>query len=729
MRSIEHLGAAQYLEQTVTTEEGYTETLDVARISPSLIRMTGEAPVLGRPLLAEDEQAGAPPVVLIDETVWERFFGRDPGVLGRTLRVGAVHASVVGVMPAGFGFPVNFTVWTPLRVEGAGYGPRQGPPVEIYGILRPGVSLEAARAELAALGARAAADLPATHERLRPRVDRFGRGDGEMRWVIQGLRFVFLLLMLVMCVNVATLMFARTATRQGEIAVRSALGASRRRIVAQLFVEALVLTLVASAAGLTAAWAGLRWGMQIFWRVQQAANPPFWWDDALRPTTVAYTLTLAVVAAAMLGVLPALKVTGRRVQASLRRLSTGGTGMRFGGVWTALVVLQVALSVTFLPTAFLSARDAMLEAERDSGFPADEYLTARVLRELEVPAEELPPGAREAESARTAELFAEVKRRVAAEPGVSSVVFTGRIPGLNNRREVIVFDTARVVPDTLVEYEPHYLAVDEDYLEAMDAEILAGRGFRPADFAPGSRAVIVNQAFVAEYTEGRSPVGTRIRYPGREEDGSPEWYEIVGVAQNTEMDAYGPGALDAVYHPLVPGRDEALQMFVEAGPRAASLGPRLRAVVTSVDPSLRLGETVTVRETWAAAHQSGRIFALLQALIVLAALLLSMAGVHALMSFTVSQRTREIGIRTALGARPRRIVASIFSRALGQLGAGVLLGTVFALALRWDDLTTEGPTMVASIVVAMLTVGLLACFIPARRALRIQPTEALKAGG
>jgi putative ABC transport system permease protein len=731
IRTIEDLGVFQGVDQSVTTEDGYTEVLDAGRISASLIRTTGVAPLLGRPLLEEDEQPGAPPVVLIGYGVWQRFFGGDPGAIGQVLRVGSSRATVVGVMPEGYGFPINHSVWTPFRVNGLEHGPREGPPVLVFGKLRRGVSLEEARTELAALGARATADYPETHEQLRPRVVTFGKAivDAEERLMVHTARFLFLILMIVMCVNVATLVFARTATRESEFAVRSALGASRRRIIGQLFLEALVLTLGAAALGLTAAWVGLRWGTDLFWRIQQTGMP-FWWNHALSPATILYTLVLALAAAAMVGIVPALKVTGPRVQPNLSQMSVGSSRMRFGGIWTAIVVIQVALSVAFLPTAILEGRTALRNTERSTEFPADAFVTGRLLRELEAPPVELPEPERAAVFARSAELHEEVKRRVAAEPGVAAVTFANRVPAMNHPVETIhVQDAAAAVPpDTAEGPGARALAVDLDFFDVMSAPIVSGRAFQPSDVeAEGS--VIVNETFVRSVMNGRNPVGHRIRYPKREDADAERWYEVVGVVQDTEMDAFGPGKHRAIYHPLKPGRDASLQMFVRVGPRAQAVGPRLRSTINAIDPSLRLGELRTVRELWTPAHQSMRFFAAAQGIVAAIALLLSMAGIHALMAFTVSQRKREIGIRAALGARPGRIFGAIFSRAFVQLGVGVLLGSGLAAVLMGDELTSEGPAMLLAIVATMLTVGLLACFLPARRALRVQPTEALKAGG
>src|SRR5690606_3669296 len=263
-------------------------------------------------------------------------------------------------------------------------------------------------------------------------------------------------------------------------------------------------------------------------------------------------------------------------------------------------------------------------------------------RELDAPPEELPEAERAEEVARTAQLHDEVKRRVAAEPGVAAVAFASRVAGMNHPYEALALDPQAPSPaDAPEDPGARVLSVDPDYFSALGAPIVAGRAFRPAD-AEAGESVIVNETFVREVMNGRNPVGQRIRYPKRLEGEGERWYEVVGVVRDLEMDAFGPGAHAAAYHPLTPGRASSLQMFVRIDSPGRALGSRLRSTITSVDPSLRLGELVTVRALWAPDHESRTFFAAMQGVVALIGLLLSMAGIHALMAFTVSQRTREI---------------------------------------------------------------------------------------
>jgi putative ABC transport system permease protein len=730
VRSIRDLGAVMSVERTLLTDDGGSEIVESAQTTAAAFRIGGVAPLLGRPLMESDEAEGAPRVAVIGHGVWQRLFDGRPDAIGRTVRVGPTTATVVGVMPEGFAFPIEEEIWTPLQGDFRGFERRAGPPVTAFGRLAPGATLDDARAELAAIGRRMALDHPETHQHLRPEVVRLQDvvGNPGMRMAMYGLRVFFILLMIVMCTNVATLVFARTATREGEIAIRGALGASRGRILVQMFLESLTLTGIASLLGLFAAWAGLRWGMDLFFQIQEQRTP-VWWDHGLSLATIAFVVLLAIVGAVVLGVLPALKVTGPRLQPTLSRLSAGGSPLRFGGLWTALVVFQVAIAVAFLPFIVLNSRDVLRASAVESVFPADQYLTGRIVREWEEPPIGMDPAARAEFFAGSARIFSEVKRRIASEPGVEGVAFADRVAAMNHPYESVeVWGEAGVRADALPESIARTLRADPDYFEMVGAPIVSGRGFQPSDFLPGSSSILVNERFVADVLGGRDPVGQRIRHPGRPGRESERWYDVVGVVANPRMDSFAAGSHRAVYHPLRLEQATAVQMFARAGPTAAAMAPRLHSLIHEADPGLRVRAVETVAEHWAPSHRGERMLALIMVLVGMITLMLSAAGIHALMAFTVSQRVREIGIRTALGASPSRIIAVVFSRALGQLGLGVLLGGTAAILANREEIVADGPAVLFLVGAIILAVGMIACVLPAARVLRIRPIQALKAG-
>jgi predicted permease len=738
LRSVEQLGAFRLLERNLATAEGPTEPVEVAEISASAFRLARVPPLLGRALVEADEQPGAPPVVVIGHDEWRRRFGGDPGVVGRTVRLGSTPSTVVGVMPEGFGFPVSQGFWTPLRLSALDHPRGQGPEIGVFGRLAPGATLREAQAEIAALGRRAAADFPDTHRHLRPEVLPYAESifPFPVGWALRAsaysVNLAVLMFLVLVCANVAALLFARTATREGEIVVRTALGASRGRIVMQLFAEALVLGGLAVVLGLAAAGLGLRWGMGVFESVTMKL--PFWFHAGLSPATVLYAGGLTVLGAGIAGVLPALKVT-RGLQARLREAGVGSPGTGFGRLWTGVIVTQVAFTVAFLPIALSAEADIAAARSVRADFAAEEFLSARL--ELD---RETAPGApadtsRAARLGRLRTVYAALERRLAAEPDVAGVTFADLLPRMDHPQRRIEVDGGGAAPaDSARGLRVSSASVDADYFEVLGAPVVAGRPFHAGDLGAGRGVVIVNRSFVDRVLGGRNPVGRRVRYvePGDEDRGTADagpgpWHEVVGVVPDLGMTMGDAGEGAGIYHPAAPGAAPPVHVAVRVRGEPESLEPRLRDLAASVDPGLRVYDVLPldqVQRDLMATYGFWLRVALLAAGVVL---LLSTAGIYSIMSFTVSRRTREIGIRVALGADRRRIVAAVFSRSLAQIGLGVLVGTLLVVALAGGVRSPRMALLLSSGLGLMLAAGTLACIVPTRRALRIEPTEALRA--
>ncbi len=377
--TIDDLGVFRTVERNLIGADTYGEPIMTAEISASGFTLARVPPLLGRTLVESDERPGAPPVVVIGHDVWRSRFAGDPGVIGRTVQVGDTTRTIVGVMPEGFGFPRSHSLWVPLRLADLQFGRRQGPWVNVFGRLAPGVSFEEAQAELSTLGRRAAADFPDTHEHIRPEVLPYAETISTNielgPSVLRALNLFFVMLVVLVCANVALLMFARAASRQSELVVRTALGASRGRIAWQLFAEALALGSGALVIGLSTAGLALRWWLSVA-RAEDHGRLPFWYSDSLTMATVVYAALLTLLGAAIAGIMPALKATARGLDAQLRQSSAGGGGLRFGGVWTAVIVTQVAVTVAFPATAFFVRQTVVQIQSLDVGFDADRYVSA-----------------------------------------------------------------------------------------------------------------------------------------------------------------------------------------------------------------------------------------------------------------------------------------------------------------------------------------------------------------
>jgi putative ABC transport system permease protein len=756
MRSVTDFGAWEDVTRNLRGRDGEVRPVDVAAITASGFRVAATAPLLGRALVPADERAGAPPVVVLGHAVWRARFAGDSAIVGQTVQLGGAYATVVGVMPDGFTFPVAHDAWTPFRPDVLDDAPLSGPGITIFGRLAPGATLDDAQAELTALGLRAARELPETHEHLRPEVMPYAQmfaismADGGVIFLL--IQAFALMLLVLVCANVALLLFARAATRESEIIVRSALGASRRRIVVQLFAEALVLGAVAAAVGLVAAHVALRQVGLPFLEANMG-QIPFWYDPRLSLATVLYAGALTVLGAAIAGALPGLKVT-RGLGSRLREGTSGGGGLQFGGMWTAVIVAQVAVTVAFPAVVLVELRELQRIRSYDMGFPAEEYLAVRLTSEA-LPGTDADSAAEAAHDARFASVLETLRQRVAAEPGVAGVTFVDRLPRANYADYGIELDDSAdgAAPASMAGAaaalpplrEVAVAAVDPSYFDVLEAPILAGRGFQASDLARGARVVIVDQGFVDRVLLGRNPIGRGVRSrgieapaPGQEDESMP-WYQIVGVVPELGMGGAAEHSREAgLYLPVVPGYLHQPYMVIHAQGDPMSLVPRVRAIAGAVDPTLRLSEIQRVDQV-----TSPLLWVLgmwLRSSLVMAAvaLLLSLAGIYAVLSFIVARRTREIGVRVALGASPRRVITAIFRRPLTQVGIGVAVGAALiasgAIAmLNSEDLGGSGGglslghvALLVAYAAFMLGVCLLACVVPTRRALRVEPMVAMR---
>ena len=734
LKTVTELGAARVSERNVLTGEGRLESLRVAEITASAFPLTRVQPLLGRPLQPTDEMLGAEPVVVLDYDVWQRQFLRDPAIIGRVVTVGRTARTVVGVMPPRFGFPRNQQLWVPLPIHEV--APREGPAVQVFGRLAAGASWQDAASELDVVSARLAADKPATHVQLRTRVRAFaGRTPGDpLRFEDLALHAVVLLLLGAISANVATLIFARTAMRESEIVVRHALGASRVRVIAQIVTEGLVLALAAAAVGLVVAQATVRYAWAQATQIG-GDGLPFWVDLKLEPVTVAYALLLALVATAMISLLPAVKATGASVQRGLQGItSTGGT-MKFGGIWSFIVGAQVACTLLFVPAAVGIYTTSVQNKPKWTAFPTERYLTFRLRMDTEALAGEggVPDDAQI--GARRSLAYEDLARRLREEPGVTHVAHGDRLPTMPPDWVPVDMEQDGAPPARLQgNYEGGFAmaAVGAGYHDAFDGRVLAGRALHAADAGAPNGPVVVNEAFMR--VVGKNPVGVRIRMLQRRGDGGwgepGPWHEIVGVVTDLWTVPADWNGAAYIYRAGSAAEFDPVVVAVRVAGEAAPLAPRVAALGRQSDAGLQLRDVTTLRETVAQQQAPEGLGGVVIGSIVLGAVVFSAAGLYALMSVAVQRRTREIGIRIALGADRGRVLRTVFARAGRQLGGGIIAGNTLILLIAWSADSLTADLLLSSVItsIIMAAVGVLACAAPARRALRIQPTEALREG-
>jgi putative ABC transport system permease protein len=731
LRSVVDIGAFRTVQRNIIMPTGQGEPITLAEITASGFRVARVPPLLGRALVDEDERPGGPPVVVIGYDVWQSRFAGDPRIVGQEIRIGRNAHAIVGVMPDGFAFPINHQYWIPLRLDPrAQVAPGTGLNLHVFGRLAPGATKESAQAELSVIGHRLAAEGPEALAHLQSRVipytDIFVNGEAESESETMAvMRFLIALLLVVVATNVAVLVYARTVTRTAEIAVRTALGATRGRVVAQLFAEAFVLSGLSALVGLGIVAVGLRM-FDRFLAEAFEGRAPFWIHSGLSLGTVLYALALAVLAAVIVGVLPALRATGAQLRAAMGSLGSGAKA-QLGRTWTVLIVAQVAMAVAILPPAIFKGGQSVQMALRPPGFAAGEYLSTYFLveRDAEVATSALADSVA-ADSARM--VVTALLARLATEPGVVGTTVSYAAPW-GGGVDVIEVDGAGQPPQRV-----GVSTVDTSYFGLLGARTIAGRTFTAADAAlPGAeRPVIVNRSFVTEVLGAGDPLGRRVRYRGYGDEVNP-WHTIAGVVEDFPPGVRTPGGTArAMYQLKVPGESSGGMLTIRLrGQTPEAFAPTLRRIAVSVDPMLQLSGTSSLDAMYREFTQGGARLALVIALITGSVLLLSAAGIHALMSFTVHQRRREIGIRSALGAPARRILRSVLARATRQLAIGVGVGLAVAVALDHVSggalMEGTGLLLVPGTALFMLSVGLLAAGGPARRGLRIQPTEALRA--
>jgi predicted permease len=710
---------------------------------------------MGRVLVDADESPGSPAVVVLGNRLWKMRFGADPAVIGRVVRLGATRATVVGIMPEGFAFPVRQSLWTPLGVSEFAQEPGRGRPLRVFGRLATGVELQEAQAELTTFGSRVAERFPKEYEHLQPQVLPYAESFIEMpqdflvRAGVHSINAFGALFLVVISGNVALLMFARAATREREILVRRALGAARSRIVMQLFTEALVLAAIAAVLGLTATDFALRWTLASL--STEAEGWPFWLEGGVSATTVTYSALLTLLAAVVAGVGPALKITRRKLEAGLRQSSAGAGGIRMGGIWTGVIVVQIATTVLFTAVAYVVQRQAAGIASAKASFPAEEYLAMRLELDRDGPTEEDESFRRRHEATAR-----ELEQTLASEPSVAGVTLAEQLPLMPTRGAAIELDElAGAGPGEAVTDRELFVsaaAVDPDFFDVFQTPVIAGRGFAPRDAAIGANTVVVNQLFVDNILAGRNAVGRRIRYKVDDSQavgGSSEpgpWFEIVGVVRDLVLDPALPLNLDnpgktVVYHTLGSNRTQSSPLYLATHVRRGdptSVLPTLRRIAAEISPELRLSEVQRLDQGTSTDTRAWNGLANFILLLSAIALVLSLAGIYAITSFTVSRRTREIAVRVALGAQVSNIVANVFRGPFFQVALGVgvgcvMMGALAALSMRDSDVGVGTVTRHAALLLGygtiMMGVCALACIGPLLRVFRVEPTDVLRDDG
>jgi putative ABC transport system permease protein len=698
------------------TGEGEPELLNAAVATQGMFATLGVQPALGRGFREEEDKPGAARVVLLSDGLWKRRFGGRPEAIGRVLMLSGNAATIIGVMPAGFRFPVvsNAEIWSPMQA--APTSGRGGAFVRVVGRLKPGVELASAQAEMDTIAARIARANPETNNKIG--VTLVGLQTDMARPVREAL-LVLLgavgFVLLIACANVANLLLARATARQREIAIRVALGASRARLARQLLTESLLLSGAGAALGLTLAWWGADW---------LAAGDPAGlaqsFDLRVDYSVAAFALVLALGTGLLFGLAPAMQAVRTGPNEALQEGARGSSG-RSNRVRSALVVAEVALSLVLLVGAGLLLKSFASLLRTSPGFNPQNVLTVS----LTLPQVKYP------EAAQSAQFYSRLLERVRAMPGVRAVAAINNLPlgGTNSDTNFVI--EGRPAPRQGEMQGAWFSPVTTGYFQAMNIPVLQGRPLDERDHSQAPLAVVINEAMARRYWPGESPIGKRIG-TGRRSPTAPTWWQVVGVVGNVRaftMESDEPPTF-YIAHAQRPARRMNLVIRTAGDPLA--LAPALRSAVWELDRDLAVPSIATLDAVVGSSLAQRRFIMVLLAGFSAVALVMAAVGLYGVMAYIVTQRTNEIGIRMALGAQPRDVLALVLRQGMTLAGLGVAIGVALALAVARSmeslvyDTSPRDPATIAAITATLALAALAACYIPARRAARVDPLVALR---
>ncbi len=680
----------------------------------------GVGPVLGRTFGPEEDRAGAPLTVVLSWQLWQDRFDGSREALGRTVQVNGEPAEIIGVMPEGFHFPSNEDLWVPLREDPLATPWGEGRYVSVFGTLRPDVSADQAMVQMNAVASRLEEEHPETNEGLRVEVRPFTEtavGD-EARPLLLTMLGAVGLVLLIACANVANLLLARASTRTREMAVRTAMGAHRWRVMSQMVAEAAALALVGAVLGTGLAWVGV----ELFARAVEGTDPPFWLVFELDGAILLFILALAVVSALISGAIPAWNATAGSVSEALKDESRGSSSLRIGRLSRWLVVGELALSVGLLVAAGLMVKSITTLSRYEYAFDTEEVFTARLgLFETDYP-----------EEADRLRFFEDVLVQMRSAPGVTAAAVGNALPGGGSGSQAVAVE-GRAYPDDLSYPVTRQAAVSPGYFRVFGVEPLLGRTFEQGDDADALPVAVVNESFARTHFPDGSPMGARIR-AGRA-DSQEEWRTVVGVVPDLFMQGVGnpTSGPEGYYVPMAQSDNRFMSLAARGPSQVMTLSGPIREAVAAVDDDIPLYWVNTLQERIDQNTWIYNVFGTLFLVFGVAALFLASVGLYGVMSFSVSRRTSEVGIRMALGAEGGQVLGLILRQGLGQIGMGLVLGLGLAVLLSRGvqlilfQVSPNDPVVFGGIVLLLAATGLLASLVPARRATRVDPLVALRA--
>jgi putative ABC transport system permease protein len=720
----EHLAAIRTTSSNLTVGD-QAERIDISQTTANFFSVFDLQPVYGRLFIPEDEQAGHAPIAVLSYELWQRRFGGDKDVVGKSITLDGKPYTIVGITPATFQDPFKAELWLPpLRLvpelnermdvtqnRGMGY---------LFSVakLRQGVTLRQAASEMETITARLRQQYPDTNNRRFNRVVSLQEdviGDiSRMLWLLFGaVSFV----LLIACANVANLLLANSSSRVKEMSIRAALGASRWRVMRQLFTESTMLALTGGAAGFL-----LSFWLLSFIKKLLPIDFPRINEIHMDWRVLGFTLVASVITGILFGFAPALQFARADLQDAIRETGRGTSGsLRRNRFRQVLIVSEVALSVVLLAGAGLLFRSFMRLQSVNAGFMAEQVLTARLT----------PSGTNFKKDSERLRFYREVIDKMSSVSGVRDVGAINTLPlSKGPTAGFRIEDRPITTPDKWP--MANYRSVTPNYFRAMGIPIVQGRAFTDRDVYNAPLAMIVNQALADQDFPGESAIGKRINFGNTDSNNQPVWFEIVGVTANVRSLELREEPTAELYFSSEQDPWDEMSLVVRSTGDPDSVAGALRQVVTDVDRTVPISDVQTMKQIVSTSVTQPRFNLFLVALFSVIALLLSAAGIYGVTSYSVSQRTHELGIRMALGAQVRDVLGMILKQGMGVIAIGLVLGlgAAFVLLRLMKSLlfgVTETDPLTFVVTTVVLTfVALIACYVPARRATKVDPLEALR---
>jgi predicted permease len=718
-------GLAAFARGSMTVSDGRTAPEETPGVwmTANGFDLLRQPIALGRGFRRGDDAPGAERVVILGHDLWQTRYRADRGVLGLPVRVNGEPATVVGVMPPGLKFPTNAELWVSAIPTADQQRKREIRPFTVFGRLKADRTRGEAQAELQAIAGRLAKDHPASNKELTVAViqtfqERFN--GGEIRIVFLALLGAVGFVLLIACANVANLLLSRSSARAREVAVRYAMGATRWRVVRQLLVESLLLACAGGVLGLGIAVIGTR----LFDQAVADVGKPYWITFTIDGVVIAYLAAICGVTSLAFGLAPALQVARTSVGSVLKQGGRGSTGSRsMRRFSSALVVLELALTLVLLVGAGLMTRSFLALNAIDTGIDTERLVSMRI---------NLPRATYPTAEAR-AQFFERLGPRLASLPGAEDAAISTSMPPFGLWGRELLVD-GRADPGEGKRPDAGFVAVSPSFFATVGASLRRGRTFDARDGAKGSEVAIVNERFVSRFYNGEDPIGRRIRFPSTDPVDDTGWLTIVGVSPDIRhgdpRDREVPAVVYVPIRQLGPGGAAAI---VRSRSDPAALVAAVRREVQALDPDQAVGNAQTVDQMLVRQSWPFRVFGTIFAILALIALTLAAVGLYAVIAYSVSTRTQEIGVRIALGASRERVRWLILRRGLVQIGLGLVLGLAgawaagrFVLGLVLAQVSGTDPLIFVAVPVFLSLVAIAACLIPARRAAGLDPLVALR---